>query len=181
MTEHEEHIARRVADGWYAVHTCQECKREFNSPGEAVVTKPLSSEQTAKLVYDTCCEYFGQGHEEHSIPIIAQAIREARAEVLAACIKAVNAKLCPILNSIGPGLVYVADEVEEAIRTVQPAAKDLEALLWEEREKALLNIIAWRRDLLEAWRTDSRAWMTALLEGGPNMDIEKARAIEEKP
>ena len=30
--EHEEHIIRRLADGWYALHTCEECKREFNSP-----------------------------------------------------------------------------------------------------------------------------------------------------
>ena len=28
MTEHEEHIARRLADGWYALHFCQECQEE---------------------------------------------------------------------------------------------------------------------------------------------------------
>ena len=28
MSEHSEHIARRLADGWYALHTCQECRRE---------------------------------------------------------------------------------------------------------------------------------------------------------
>jgi hypothetical protein len=56
--------------------------------------------------------------------------------------------------------------------------KQVEELLRKEGEEALLGIVAWRRDLLEAWRTDSRAWMTVLLEGGPNMDIEKARASE---
>lgn len=33
LLEHKEHVQRRVADGWYAIHTCQECKREFTSPG----------------------------------------------------------------------------------------------------------------------------------------------------
>ena len=141
--EHEEHVQRRLADGWYAVHTCQECKREFNSPGEAVATKPLSSEQTAKLVYDTCCEYFGPGHEEHSIPIIAQAIREARAEVLAACL----GRLGDLVISRQDAATQAGRDDKERLRQVflderdglkaavvalkelQPAASDLEALL----------------------------------------------------
>ena len=28
VAEHEEHIARRLADGWYALHFCQECQEE---------------------------------------------------------------------------------------------------------------------------------------------------------
>ena len=87
MSEHSEHIARRLADGWYALHTCQKCKREFNSPS---TPRSLSLEQTAKLVYDTCCDFFGPGHEEHSVLIITKALRsaekQARAEVLAACL-----------------------------------------------------------------------------------------------
>ena len=31
--EHEEHVARRLADGWYAVHFCQECREEWNREG----------------------------------------------------------------------------------------------------------------------------------------------------
>ena len=87
MSEHSEHIARRLADGWYALHTCQECKREFNSPS---TPKPLSLEQTAKLVYGTCCDFFGPGHEEHSILIISKALRSAerqgQIEMLSRCL-----------------------------------------------------------------------------------------------
>ena len=90
MTEHGEHVARRLADGWYAVHTCQECKREFNSLGDAILAKTPSLEQAAKLVYDTCCDFFGPGHEEHSILIISKALRSAerqgQIEMLSRCL-----------------------------------------------------------------------------------------------
>ncbi len=131
MSEHSEHIARRLADGWYALHTCQECKREFNSPS---TPKPLSLEQTAKLVYDTCCEYFGPGHEEHSIPIIAQAIREARSEVLAAVSKHrldMDEGLCAC------GWESKGETWAEHILALQPAASDLEELLEQAHEAAL--------------------------------------------
>lgn len=31
--EHGEHLQRRLADGWYAIHTCLECQREKNEAG----------------------------------------------------------------------------------------------------------------------------------------------------
>ena len=27
---HKEHVARRLADGWYALHFCQQCRQEWN-------------------------------------------------------------------------------------------------------------------------------------------------------
>lgn len=130
VSEHREHVQRRLADGWCALHACEDCKREFNSPGEANMTEELSSEQTAKLVYATCCEYFGPGHEEHSILIITKAIKQSRAEVLAPvhawydklfhAWKSDNRDLVTALLKSGPDL--------------QPAAKDLEELLEKERD-----------------------------------------------
>ena len=28
--EHEEHIQRRLADGWYALHFCRQCRAEWD-------------------------------------------------------------------------------------------------------------------------------------------------------
>ena len=137
MSEHSEHIARRLADGWYALHTCQECKREFNSPS---TPKPLSLEQTAKLVYDTCCDIFGPGHEEHSVLIISKAIRQARAEVLAACVAKLerDARNCfaaaDKADAEGRGGTYESwrrtaaqyQNIAEDFKQFQPAASDLE-------------------------------------------------------
>jgi len=128
---------------------------------------------------------------------VVPAEKQTRAEVLAACRECVpyHDSICCVQRELArfekeshAGRV-VHGTCEDwckacprcCIENLQPAAKALEELLGEEREEALLGIVAWRRDLLEAWRNDSRAWMTVLLEGGPSMDIEKDRAIVEKP
>ncbi len=132
--DHAEHKTRRFADGWYALHTCEDCKREFNSPREANMTKELSPEQTAKLVYDTCCDFFGPGHEEHSILIITKAIKQARAEVLAACIKELE-RLSEEARGFGfDDDSLVISNAKDKLKELEPAASDLEEYVSKSQE-----------------------------------------------
>ena len=99
--------------------------------------------------------------------VMVPAIKQARAEVLGACIKAVNATLCPALNSIGPGLIHVADYVEETLRNLQPAAKHLEALLREERDGTEARLLCGnaecpKRHLRIEWSEEERVCLGCL-------------------
>ena len=58
--EHTEHVQRRVADGWYAVHTCQECKREFNQPGQSEQTAPTGCGHQQVMRHDYHTETWWQ-------------------------------------------------------------------------------------------------------------------------
>ena len=184
FSNHECPVCNRVLDGPYV--DCSFCKKarallvaaknteilmECGHTKDCLVEREVTNiEKNEGPLNDT----------EHCFVCFAVAEHDNRiwAEALAAVLRLLR-HYDPVVDLYNAdNSLTIVEDLAEKVEQLQPAASHLEALLQEEREKALLNIIAWRRDLLEAWRTDSRAWMTALLEGGPNMDIEKARASE---